>query len=893
MIFDFFPMHIDDALDSKALPAIDKTELNYRPRPLSDAQERRLVLIILLVAFPVVASLGIVLHCLCITIPLAPHMVAAGAVILFARVGLRRITGALQKTDLHFAALYAAACLSCMVWELVWRFAEYAGPIGLIAAWLTCGLIARQAAAWLLVAPTVDRETMKRWRVNLPQLIPHGLSFDCPELLTYTVSPILLLVTWKLSIYSVSFIDSGLWLWPITYSASALGVWLVWHLLAILILPLPNLGASLRASWRAFTIFATYDIHGCRAAGMFRFPTEWLRSPVRRWSLLIGALVVTGFSFGVYCPSPQYAMRAGESVVLQALANLTIICVFGPLVLGSTLWLCTGTLLARFEKELSTHRCKETTDWDNYVDRIINSEDKTEREHLLLGASEVGDYPILLHREILDQHVHILGDSGASKTALAMGPQATQLIARADSTVVIIDLKGDKALFESCRREAARTRQLRFRWISNEVGKTTYGFNPFLQSHNVKLNVEQMTQQILQGLSLDYGIQYGAGYFTAMNEIVMNTIMQQIGIRSFAELNVRLSDRDWYKNIGFEEDWKQARHLGALVSRLASSQALNVTPESFPNDPCISRDAIDVANLYEEPQVVYLWLRSAIEPTNAPTIARLFLWAMFTAASHHPQDLNRAYFFIDEIQQVVSDGIKLIFEQFRDIGGTLIAAHQTASQLRRQGTDLGDTIDSCTAMKQIFRASDLISLERQEKLSGLRRVTAATWHQPYERGSGDLAARYAERHADEGMVRVTEKEQPRYDRNSIQAISARRQSSLVRFTFGSGYTQFAGKSVAIKSDYHISFDQYKERRRMPWPSAPGAFLIAPPTRSLPPEEESVPVKTKAITGATHQSSTGKAPAIETSASDTEFGKEFEKRIQLRTRTGPSKPKRKR
>ncbi len=194
MIFDFFPMHIDDALDSKALPRIDKTELNYRPRPLSDAQERRLVLIILLVAFPVVASLGIVLHCLCITIPLAPHMVAAGAVILFARVGLRQITGALQKTDLHIAALYAAACLSCMAWELIWRFTEYASPIGLIAAWITCGLIARQAAAWILVGPTVDSETMERWRVNLPQLPPHGLSFDCPELLTYTVSPVLLFV---------------------------------------------------------------------------------------------------------------------------------------------------------------------------------------------------------------------------------------------------------------------------------------------------------------------------------------------------------------------------------------------------------------------------------------------------------------------------------------------------------------------------------------------------------------------------------------------------------------------------------------------------------------------------------------------------------------------------
>ena len=33
-------------------------------------------------------------------------------------------------------------------------------------------------------------------------------------------------------------------------------------------------------------------------------------------------------------------------------------------------------------------------------------------------------------------------------------------------------------------------------------------------------------------------------------------------------------------------------------------------------------NAIDMANLYEEPQVVYLWLRSAVEPTNAPAIAK-------------------------------------------------------------------------------------------------------------------------------------------------------------------------------------------------------------------------------------------------------------------------------
>ena len=71
--------------------------------------------------------------------------------------------------------------------------------------------------------------------------------------------------------------------------------------------------------------------------------------------------------------------------------------------------------------------------------------------------------------------------------------------------------------------------------------------------------------------------------------------------------------------------------------------------------------ARDVANLFEEPQVIYLSLRSAVEPTNAPAIARLFLWAMFSAASHQPQDKNRVYFFVDEMQQIISDGIKLIF----------------------------------------------------------------------------------------------------------------------------------------------------------------------------------------------------------------------------------------
>ncbi len=247
--------------------------------------------------------------------------------------------------------------------------------------------------------------------------------------------------------------------------------------------------------------------------------------------------------------------------------------------------------------------------------------------------------------------------------------------------------------------------------------------------------------------------------------------------------------------------------------------------------------AIDALNVFQQPQVLYLWLRSSLESTNAPTIARLFLWAMFTAASHRQQSPNRVYFFLDEVQQLISDGIKLIFEQFRDLGGTIIASHQTAGQLRRDGTDLADTVDSCTAAKQVFRASDLHSLDRLEKLAGSRREKTAMWTQTYERGTGDLLERYDPIYATDGLVRVREEERPRLDRRRLLEVSARRLMSLIRFTFGSGYTQFAGATTPMISQYPITLKQYEQRRRAPWPKAPGAFEI--PARSVqpPPAEE--------------------------------------------------------
>ena len=830
-MFTLFPEQADELLDVEAFPPTDKTELNYRTQPLTNGQELRLTLIVMLGVLPVMLILAALTHRFCSVMPIFCDAYIAACITYGGWLLIRRLTGALLRRDVLIGYLMLAGGFGGIGWEAAGQFQSWSFEIAIVVAWFTSCLMAKQCAAWILVGPTVNHETMKRWQLNMPEIPTRGFSLDCPELLTFNAGLVLVGASWGVSVFLVAWMDAGIHFWPLAYFVSVHLIWIAWHSIAFVFVPWPNPEQCWLVTLRAIRVFVTYDIYNLPAAGIFRFPTTWLRLSWNRWALLATTLIVIGFGFGMHCPDPASAVNYGSSWTVQVATNFVAICLAGPMVLCSTLWLVAGTTLARFERELSEHQDEDITDWDNYVDRIINSKDELERDHILMGTSEKADYPILVHRRIHDQHGHILGDSGSSKTALAMAPQATQMIARADSTVVVVDLKGDKALFESCRREAARTGKMRFRWLSNEVGKSSFSFNPFLQSHNAMLSVEQLSQELLQGMSLDYGIKYGAGYFTAMNEIVLNNVLNATGARSFAELSEHLADRRWYAEIGYEEDWKQARHLSALVKRLGGSEPLNVVPDMTQYESDVHENAIDVTNLYQEPQVIYLWLRSAVEPTNAPAIARMFLWAMFTAASHQPQDQNRVYFFIDEMQQIISDGIKLIFEQFRDMGGTIIGAHQTAGQLRRDGTDLGDTIDSCTAVKQVFRASDLMSLQRLEALSGSVKEHAATWHQTYERGTGDMSNRYEEMLAKEGVVRVTEQERARYDGDELRAISSRLHSSLVRFTFGSGYTQFAGRSIPVKSSYHIPYDEYLRLRAKPWPMAPGAFIIQPPEKA--------------------------------------------------------------
>jgi hypothetical protein len=510
-------------------------------------------------------------------------------------------------------------------------------------------------------------------------------------------------------------------------------------------------------------------------------------------------------------------VTVGRTLLLVAIVGLGPVALF-VLVLATT----TGRLLAAYHEALEApdaHEVKpDAWPWDNRVHRLLTSSNPLERDHVYLGRSVHGDYPVLLHLSLLKQHAHILGDTGSRKTSVGIAPLLTQLVARADSSVVVLDLKGDKALF-ACAREEAERAGLPFKYFTNMGDRSSHVFNPLRQSHTDSLTIQQRSQAILQALSLEYGEGYGEGYYSAVNEIVLKEYLNHYrAIDSFRKLHEYVRVSHAYKALGgVHEDWKNARHLAISLDKLASVYPLNLTRDDLADRPSVWHERIDMPGVLEKKQVVYFFLASAVEPTTVSPVARLAMFNLLSAAAQREGKGHPVYVFVDEFQRIVTENVRLFLEQARSMKLHFILANQTMGQLRRRGLDLVDTVESCTAYKHLFKATDLETLLRLEQASGEALYHENHWDLFAEDGFDTRAdADYQDDASRELQTR--EGQGPRLERNTLIELSAASWLSLVRFTEGSGYTQYSGYLTPIVHEFHITEDEFKERSNRPWPA---------------------------------------------------------------------------
>lgn len=505
----------------------------------------------------------------------------------------------------------------------------------------------------------------------------------------------------------------------------------------------------------------------------------------------------------------------GQSTAVWAILLSIVQCLAFPVVIFLMICFAVfGRVLPRYAKAVEALK-SPVTDWQGYVSRLQHSKNPVAREHLWLGVHATEDYPILLHRGILGEHAHLLGDSGSGKTALGMAPMLAQLISAEDSAVVILDLKGDMPLFQTAQAGAGS----RFKFFTNEVERATHAFNPFTSLASEHISLNQVCEVFLSALGLEHGEGYGRSYYSRVaRNLLAKTIHEYPDIASFEELRDKVG-----KFTSSSSDEKDAFELIAVVESLAGVPQINHTAKDQVLD-----NAIDMVQVLKNREVVYFWLPAAIETASVREIAKLALYTLFTSAYQSQREQSnspRVWVFIDEFQHVASLNFKLLLQQARSMSMGMILANQTDSDLWTKEADLKGTVQSNTRFKQIFAISNY---EERESLS---------------KASGETLYYTNRFDADGEVTSMHEHVGPRLMANDIISLSDEKDTSIAIIGRGEGYSQFGGYAFAVRCDYHITKEEYERRKGAAWPTSNANTLTAHRKRmtEVGPEVENKPL----------------------------------------------------
>ena len=471
------------------------------------------------------------------------------------------------------------------------------------------------------------------------------------------------------------------------------------------------------------------------------------------------------------------------------------------------------------------------SEWKEITDRIRSSQNEIERDSLYLGRVTFDQSPMLVPSEVFREHAHFLGDSGSGKTARGLSPFIEQVVGGGNASVMVLDLKGDSPELLQTLKQGAKTAKalngidVPVRYFTQRDDLATYGFNPFKLPCWNRLNELQKTDILCGALGLNYGSDYGEGYFSSANASVLYaTVSHFPDINNFEQLRDKLA----YvisspKRHGLDDKSKDAgNHVKMSVTRLASIAALNITDDSTPNQ-AVADFCIDPTRLFLHPEAHYFSLSATLGPGSSPEIGRLASYMLLTAATLTERKVP-VYLVVDEFQRMASRNLDYLLQLARSMGVAVILANQSMQDLVRY--DLTSTLETNCRYRQWFAISGWDDQERLSRASGETVDTMdsiSVSHSVSDRGTTTSTSR-----SRNDFIA------PRLTKNDIKLVSDDDRKSVVLINRGAGYAQYGGMPVIIESDFHISAAEYGQRKAAPWPSTDtGTFLASDWERPKP------------------------------------------------------------
>lgn len=541
--------------------------------------------------------------------------------------------------------------------------------------------------------------------------------------------------------------------------------------------------------------------------------------------------------------------------------------------------------------------------WKTYATRLQYSsksvrgpdnETIRESDHFYLGYEPYQQFPVMLHRPLLQEHCHVLGDSGSGKTSLGLIPLLRQIIetnASASSSallssalstsrhvperaaVLILDLKGDMALFETARAGAQQAENLiqfyhstilprlaeprsspspatlafwnalikrdknpeqpptappaappdmrgtQFRFFTPEP-RRSHVFNPF---NDLRAATGQSRMQIasvlLDALALNHGEGYGRSYYSKRSRDLLLHAIDQSDAANFEELYVFLNTAISADPTRYRDAFELVATIRALTSypQLVTSAQQQVAPEHL----------IHMPTVLEERQVVYFWLPSVVESVSVREIGKLALYSLVAAAlSRRAAGLPvvPTYVFIDEFQRIAGENFKVILQQARSLGIGVILSNQSMADLKTADVDLRSTVRTNTRVKMYFSVQDAAEVREISDASGLDAVTRHTASVGITRSEG-IKSKVARSES----VSTSVAEKARLTESDIREISDHPRRFVLHVSRGSGLTQFGGRAIPVECSYTMTKGEYDAISAASLPDDPSipSFASAP------------------------------------------------------------------
>lgn len=496
---------------------------------------------------------------------------------------------------------------------------------------------------------------------------------------------------------------------------------------------------------------------------------------------------------------------------LGCLAGLTIM-LPGVVLLGAfapALW-----SLERLKRRLlAAHRDDPRTPWECVVDRLHSSPVEwrdqegrivRERDHLLVGFHHDSGAPMLLHRAVLEEHAYVCGRSGSGKTSRALMPLLVQLIRGREGEddahpIIILDLKGDLALFHTAREEVQRSGAngkpgQEFQFFTLDSAQPGCRFNPLQTFCSRPRQSLELANQLLEALSLDYGDQYGRSFYAGGSRELLEAALQ--------EQEARVDFPALYEHVQQDKSSKKFE-IRAKLHALAGYEQLRAAP-GIP--------AINMHKVLERRQVIYFFLDSTTGAVGAREVARLALFALLDAAIQRQKEgkpQRRAYLFIDEFQVVATVNIQQVVQQSRSRGISLVLANQSLEDLRVQGTNLVSVVQTNTRYKQFFSVNDAQTMRELTAMSGEKLVYMPSFS--FSEGSNSL-----------GLTTTTGVNwnptfRPKLEPNEILDASAAPAGAIVHLASSYGMSTFGGAFTAILAPHCLRPEVYRGRATEPLP----------------------------------------------------------------------------